>query len=148
MNEPKQIRAGDSIAWWEAFAEYLPVDGWALKYALRGPFEKDIVAYVVKDPDERVTLYDGMIEVLPDLTQVTGDIRSHVKKVLDALEAAIERKASKIQAEYEIEGHRIKYMETETLVTLRNKYRRMYQDERAAAGLGRPTSGVIKIGLG
>jgi hypothetical protein len=163
MTEPTHIRAGDSVTWEREELDYSADNGWSLRYALRGPSEIDIetvgngslhtvnltsadtsawvagdynaVVYVQSDAGERVTLGSGMIKILPDLVAATGDQRSHVKITLDALQAMIERRATKIQEEYEVEGHRIKYMPLDMLVKLRDRYARMYDNEQVAAGL-------------
>jgi hypothetical protein len=36
MNEPKSIRAGDTVKWNEEYGNYLPSDGWTMKYNLSG----------------------------------------------------------------------------------------------------------------
>ncbi|MCU7904455.1 MAG: hypothetical protein KZQ76_01135 [Candidatus Thiodiazotropha sp. (ex Epidulcina cf. delphinae)] len=163
MTEPTQIRAGDIVSWEREELDYAADNGWTLHYALRGPSEIDIesvgagawhtidltsentaawvagdykaVVYVVSDAGERVTLGSGMIRVLPDLVAAVGDQRSHVKRTLDALRAMIERRASKIQEEYEVEGHRVKYMPLDILIKLRDRYARMYENEQVAAGV-------------
>ncbi|MCU7933722.1 MAG: hypothetical protein KZQ99_02440 [Candidatus Thiodiazotropha sp. (ex Dulcina madagascariensis)] len=163
MTEPTQIRAGDSASWEREELDYSADNGWTLHYALRGPSEIDIEAvgigalhtidltsadtvvwvagdyhaavYVVSDAGERVTLGSGMIRVLPDLVAAAGDQRSHVKRTLDALEAVIEKRATKIQEEYEVEGYRIKYMPLDMLIKLRDRYARLYDREQVAAGV-------------
>jgi hypothetical protein len=163
MTEPTQIRAGDSVTWEREELDYSTDNGWILHYALRGPSEINIeavgagvlykvnltsadtsgwvageynaVVYVQSDAGERVTLGAGMIQILPDLVAAAGDQRSHVKRTLDALQAAIEKRATKIQEEYEVEGHRIKYMPLELLVKLRDRYARLYEQELVAAGI-------------
>lgn len=163
MTEPTHIRAGDSATWEREELAYSADDGWTLRYALRGPADINIeavgngtlhtvtltsadtsdwvagdytaVVYVESDAGERVTLGSGMIQVLPDLVAATGDQRSHVKRTLDALQAMIERRATKIQEEYEVEGHRIKYMPLDMLIKLRDRYARLYDNEQVEAGL-------------
>ncbi|MES9830509.1 MAG: hypothetical protein ABW201_19825 [Candidatus Thiodiazotropha sp.] len=163
MTEPTHIRAGDSATWEREELDYSADNGWTLHYALRGPSEIDIeavgvgavhtvdlasadtaawvagdysaVVYVQSDAGERVTLGSGMIQILPDLVAAVGDQRSHVKRTLDALQAMIERRATKIQEEYEVEGHRIKYMPLDMLIKLRDRYARLYDNEQVAAGL-------------
>jgi len=66
-----------------------------------------------------------------DLT--THDGRSHVKKVLDALEAAIEGRASNTQLKRDIDGVAIEYMSHEQLLSMRDKYRLKYLKEQASA---------------
>lgn len=99
----------------------------------------------VASATERVTLPQGRITVLPDLAAVSAagyDARSHAKKMLDAIDAALlglssgERLAV---VEADAASHRIKYDFT-GLMKLRNLYaaavRAEENAERASIGLG------------
>ncbi len=59
---------------------------------------------------------------------------SHAKTVLDAVEAVIERRASKSQMEQAIDGVQIKHMDILDLVRLRKMYAAEYRREEIAAG--------------
>ena len=62
--------------------------------------------------------------------QVEGhDTRSHVKKVLDALEAMIENKASKDQIYYMIEGRALSRIPPEDLLKWLGIYQQKYAEE-------------------
>ena len=62
--------------------------------------------------------------------QVDGyDTRSHVKKVLDALEAMIENKASKDQSYYMIEGRALTHIPPEDLLHWLGVYQQKYAEE-------------------
>jgi len=84
--------------------------------------------------DERYKVGEGLLTVIPDFaTKSSGyDSRSHVKKVLDALEASIEGRASKTQVEQSISGVQIKHMTLAEQVTLRDQYALKYRKEQAA----------------
>lgn len=103
----------------------------------------------VSDGTDRYQVEEQIIEVLPDLSKhVSGfDARSHVKKVLDALEATIEGKASKDQSSYSIAGRSISRMSPEELLTWRDKYKREYQSELSAQKLakGMDSGNLIKV---
>lgn len=84
----------------------------------------------------RRTIQSGFTIALLDFAAASvenHDGRSHVKKVLDALEAAIEGRASKTQLKHEFDGVAIEHMTLDEQVTLRDKYKLKYQRELAAA---------------
>jgi len=97
-------------------------------------------AYATKAA-ERYQVGAGTLEVKPNFAaQASGyDARSHVKQVLDALEATITGKASKDQSAYTINGRSLTRLTPAELITWRSKYRREYaaeqQSERIANGL-------------
>ena len=139
--------------------DYPASDGWSLTYYFRGPEGKfDIAASADGDnfsvsvlPDITTTyksgdyiwsakvglgtdvysVDNGACTVKVDLaTKGAGyDPRSHVKKVLDALEAALVKKASKDQLETDIDGVSIKRMSPEELRAWRKEYKSEYQKE-------------------
>jgi len=118
MNTPDTFRAGDSVSWSEFLPDYLPADGWVLKFRLLWPsgvkeFEAvgsgtehavnlaststadwqagtaTLLRYVEK-AGHKVTLSSSSVTVLPDLTAATGhDGRSMNRRALDAAEAAL-----------------------------------------------------------
>jgi len=92
----------------------------------------------ISNGTERYQVADGVIEVLADFAAsgLSGgfDARSHVKKVLDALEAAIEGRASKTQINQSVGGMTIGHMTLADQVAMRDKYRAKYQQELVAAG--------------
>ena len=168
--EPLEIRSGDTVTWKKSIDNYRASDGWTLKYSLRGNSETiditstasdadhlvsetattsagwtagiyDAVGYVEKG-SERFTVYTSRIEVLPDLVAAGSsyDGRTHVKKVLDAIEAVLENRATKEIEESTIEGVAIKRIPHDQLLLLRQKYLNFYQQEQAAER--------IKLGLG
>ncbi|MDJ0685391.1 MAG: hypothetical protein QNJ84_11870 [Alphaproteobacteria bacterium] len=150
-------------------AEYPATDGWALTYILLNETGKitftasadgdgflvdeaaaDTVerlagtyrweAAVSRDGD-RFRVGTGTIEVQPNFSAAeTLDTRSHARKVLAAIEAVIERRATKDQEEYTIEGRSLKRTPIAELIALRDRYRREVisekQNERTARGLG------------
>lgn len=88
---------------------------------------------------------DGELTVLTDPAQaVQGyDARGHAQKVVDAIEAVLENRASKDQEEYTIEGRSLKRTPIAELLVLRDRYRaELARDdavERIAAGLPNPS---------
>ena len=168
--EPLTIRAGDTIEWTKSIDDYKASDGWSLSYSFRGtggtiditssadgddhaisiaPATStaytagfyDVIGYVDKGSD-RYTVYTSRIEVLVDLEAAGSsyDGRSHVKKVLDAIEAVLENRATKEIEESTIEGVAIKRIPHAELIAMRSKYLNWYQQEQAAER--------IRLGLG
>lgn len=93
----------------------------------------------VEKSGERHTVFSGKIEILPDLEAQGSsyDGRSHVKKVLDAIEAVLENRATKEIEESTIEGVQIKRIPHEQLIAMRSKYFAWHQQELAADRLAR-----------
>lgn len=85
---------------------------------------------------EKYTVDQGTTEVLANLFSGTAtaasDQRTHAKKVLDAIEAVIEGRASKDQEEYTIGGRSLKRTPIEDLLKLRQTYRDEVAAELAA----------------
>lgn len=92
---------------------------------------------------EKYTVDTGVLVVDPNLFAGTAtaafDARSHVRKMLAAIEAWLEAKDPAV-AEYEIAGRRMKYVPIAELVKLRNRYTAAVAAEDAAdklaAGIG------------
>lgn len=150
--EPSAVAAGDTIQWSRTLPDYPASAGWTLKYALRGPAIVDIVAdatqlvtvpasvssswvagdyfilgFVVQGTT-RYTVYSGTITINPNLALAVAnyDGRSHAKRVLDAIEAVIEGRASRGDQETTIDGTRLVKMTVEQLRGLRSYYRNEY----------------------
>lgn len=172
--EPLEIAAGDTIIWTRNLSDYPASDGWVLSYALRGPAVVDVVStadgnshlvtiqpadisiagtyviqgYVQKD-GERHTVYSGRIKVTPDLVAAAAgyDGRSHAQKVIDAIEAVIEGRASRDQQEMQIDGERLVRTPFDELVRIRNRYRHELASEidREKRKQGRRVSRSVKF---
>jgi hypothetical protein len=105
-------------------------------------------AYIVRSSDsERITVDSGTFEVKANRDAAATDPRGHVKKVLDAIEAIIEKRASKDQESYSIQGRSLGRTPISDLILLRDRYRaewvREQRAERIRNGLGH--SGVVKV---
>ena len=85
------------------------------------------VSWVEGGTSEKYTVATGTCEVLPDLRSTTAtalqDVRSHARKVLDAIEAVIEQRATLDQDAYEINGRSLKRTPLADLIKLRQRYR-------------------------
>jgi len=160
---PDEITAGESASWKFSDTRF-PASIWTLTYTLVNaggriqivagadgddhlvevaatvsaaytPGEYDWQAHV-SNGTERYQVAAGVVLVVADFaTHGSGyDSRGHVKKVLDALEAAIEGRASKVQMSQTVSGVAISYMTLDELVRMRDKYRAKYERELVASG--------------
>lgn len=119
MPAPTSLRAGDSAAWSESLPDYLPSDGWALKYRILWPIgapvdiaatpagddysvallPTDTAQYLpgratlaawVERTGERKTLGSQPLEILPDLAlAAVHDGRSLAERGLAEAQAAL-----------------------------------------------------------
>jgi hypothetical protein len=149
--EPTQLHAGDSVTWAREARAFPSADGWSLIFALRGPGSLDVASsdgepyqfrmassqtrdlppgayhwacFAVRD-DERKTLGVGRLDILEDLLQAGNfDGRSHARRMLDLIEAALEKRIPKDQQSYEIDGMKLDRIPVERLEALRTRYRR------------------------
>jgi len=158
--EPLEITAGDRVTWELYLPEYLPADGWTLKYALRGPSVIDLSAmangqshlidvpgnttkdfipgsyswarYVQKADGSRETITTGRMVIAPDLvaTGANYDGSSHAERVLAAIERVIEGRAAKGDQELQFDGKRLTKMTVAELLNLRQHYRNELRKER------------------
>ncbi len=101
-----------------------------------------LTKYVENVAGERVTLSEIPLIVKPDLAGKTAalDTRSHAKKVLDAIEAVLENRATTDQQELTLNGKTLKRTPVADLLSFRSKYLQEYKNElaanRLASGLG------------
>ena len=157
-NIPYYFSAGDTVEWSCSIASYPASDGWVLSYSFFGAgifsvtasSENDIfkilidsatsanypsgdysyVAYVVKN-GVRKEINTGFLTIKPDFTTIStlSDQRTHVKKVLDALEAVIEDRATQNDLSYSIAGRSISKMSLDELIKARSTYKKLYNSE-------------------
>jgi hypothetical protein len=96
-------------------------------------------AYVT-DGTARYTVAQGAAEVVPDLEAVPVgaglDLRTHAQRVLAAIEAVIERRASRDQMSLTIAGRQLSRTPLKDLLMLRDQYRVEAQREADAERLG------------
>ena len=167
--EPNELVAGDTLRFTRSLADYPAGQGWSLDYNLRGPAvinwtsaadgdshkievtAATTAAYTAglyeiagfaKKGTERFRIYHGTLEIRPNLAAVAGtyEARSHAQRVLDAIEAVIEKRASKDQESYAIAGRQLSRTPLADLLVLRDRYRgevaREEKAERIRQGLG------------
>ena len=105
--------------------------------------EYSYVAQLSNDEDV-YTVSTGTVTVLP--APASGvDGRSHVKKVLDALEAAIEGRATRTDLEYQIGDKRIRHMSAGELYQAWRKYKSLYEQELSAERVAKGLKPLNKI---
>ena len=148
-----------------------PAPDWSLTAILRGPAAIDLEAAVVgfvhtftataetssawaggryavsiraSDGVSVVELEAGDLHITPDLAAIEAahDPRGHAQRVLDAIEAVIENRASKDQQMYSIGGRSLQRTPIADLIALRDKYRR--EVARARPGRSRLLGRTIK----
>ena len=141
--------------------EHPPADGWSVQWHLVGATETHTFAasddggrWLVEVPAattaniapglyearavatngvERITWYGGRVEVAPDPTTATAtDPRSHAEKVLEAIRAVIEGRATKDQESYSINGRSLSRTPLSDLLELEREYARRVARERRA----------------
>lgn len=173
--EPLDITAGSTVKWKKTLSHYKASDGWTLTYAIRGATILDITAsadgadhsvtlsatqtgalksgtywwnaYASKGV-ERFDVGTGTFTVKANLASLLGgayDGRSHVKKVLDAIEATLEGRASTLDKETEINGVRVEFYSATELLLLYDRYKAMYSKEVNAERIarGNKSRGII-----
>ena len=170
--EPQKFRAGDTVRWQKAFDDY-PSSEWTLQYdiynsnnyytvdAIAQPdnsflieipstqsatYSKGEYKWVarVKKGTEVYTVGTGTLTILPNITSATDD-RSHIKKVLDALEKALEGRASRTDLEYWLGDKRIRNMTHTEIYSAWRRYKMLYEQELQAEQLGKATGRNVKV---
>lgn len=138
-------RGGDPVS---VAAEWAP-GAWSL--ALAGDASADLApgawrwAVRVEGAGGRFTADNGVISVLPDPTS-NADRRSHARRVLDSLEAAIEGRASATDLENTLaDGRQIKRMSHEELLKMRDAYAAKVAVEDRRAGRGGPSRILVSL---
>lgn len=170
----KTFRKGDSFSLEFDLADYPASEGWQLSYKLRGASAIDIDATiedqkylvnanpattntwaegdywafaVVSLGGEIATVELGETKILPSLTGLTTlDQRSHVKKVLDALDALLEGKATEDMAEMSIGNRSLKKMGPDELLKWKKYYSELYRrelDQKAISEGKKPKSRIL-----
>lgn len=172
---PVQLRAGDTIRWRRSLPDYQATAGWVLAYTLITASSVHAIATTADGDDhvaealaastgawpagaaqmveyatngaERVTISSLPVRVLPNLAAAVAgtDLRSHARKVLDAIEAWLESRAP-VAGTLEIAGRRIQHYSLEELLALRDRYRAEVAREDAAAAGNRPSRLLVRFG--
>lgn len=157
---PSEISAGLTFEASVSAPEY-PAPGWTLSLALRGPASIDVTGvgdgddhhlsadaattggwvpgaywYQVRATDgvDVQLVEEGQVRILEDLAAAAPgfDGRSHAEKVLEAIEAVIEGRASLDQSHYTINNRSLTRTPVADLLKLRNQYRAEVRAQRMA----------------
>ena len=156
--EPLSFTAGDTVEWTKTLPDYPVSDAWVLSYCFVGASIFSVIgtndgtnhkiiipasisadyvsgdyryqAYVTKS-GIRKEIADGFIKIKPNFATITtsSDQRSHVKKVLDSIEAVIEGRATEYDTSYSIAGRSLSKMSLDELIKARHQYRKLYNNE-------------------
>lgn len=173
--EPTQLRAGDTWSWSRSFSDY-PAGTWTLAYSLLNSSGKISITAAADGTDylvtvaasstanytagtysgvarvtsgaESYTVWQGSIEVLPNLAAAPSfDDRTHARKMLEAIEAALESRASSSQVDLiqSAIGDRQVMRKPELLIKLRDTYKLEVASEEAAARLAQGFGGRGRV---
>jgi hypothetical protein len=110
-----------------------------------------LIGYVSKDA-ERWAVYRAPCLVQPNPATITGDLRGHATKMLEAINALLEGRATKDQQSYRIGDRELTRIPVPELLKLRDYYKAEAQRETNAAalasGVGRPRTILTRFGRG
>lgn len=172
MSEPTTVYAGDTIEWTKALGDY-PATECTLSYSLvrEGasisitasasgseyaisvpaatsaawqPGEYQWTSYVTSGATRKV-IETGSLIIRANPAAGGYDTRSYVKRVLDAIEAMLEGRATSDVTSYSIGGRSVSKASVAELLAWRSQYRREYEREQAAARLERGLGSGRKI---
>lgn len=164
--EPKTFRAGDLLSWSKSLSDFPANAGWALAYTFINATQKltinagasgaDFLVSVsaattapyiagtyswmarVSKGTEIYTVDSGTTEILPNLaTATTYDGRTHAKKMLEAIEAAYEGRASLTQMQLQINGRSVQEFSRQELITWRSYYKAEVAQQGEIESIGR-----------
>lgn len=171
--EPNSVRAGDTWTWSRSLSDY-PAPTWTLAYALLNAGAKISITAAADGTDHLVTVaasstagyvpgtysavaratsgaeswtvWTGIIEVLPNLAALTSyDGRTHARKVLEAIEAVLEGRASTDQQSVTIGDRAIVKVPVADLLKFRDAYKLEVASEEAADRLSQGIGGRGRI---
>jgi hypothetical protein len=176
---PSSFRAGDTVSWTVAHPDYPASAGWSLNVTLAHPTLSKLTlgttavgdaflvsltaattaayapgqyAYLarVSKGADTYTLDAGSVTIEPDLAAATTyDGRTWAQRMLDAIQAALEGRASSLDLELEIQGRRIRHFTPAELITWHSHFQsevaREQRTDRLRRGLG--TSGKVLVRL-
>ncbi len=174
--EPATIRAGDFITWVKTLTDYPASAGWALSYTLINAAVKITINASASGADHLVsvaaattgsyaagsytwmarvtkgteiyTVETGSMQILPNLAALsTYDGRSHAKVMVEAIEAAIQGRASSVQLRMAINNRSIEYLSPTELIKWLSFYRAEVAKEAQAETLRKTGINPRNIGV-
>jgi hypothetical protein len=105
-------------------------------------------AFITRTSDsERVAVDNGMTTLVANFADTNADLRTHAKKVLDAVQAVIENRATIDQSSFSIAGRSLSRMSIDELFTVRDRYRAEYNEEVKKARIRnkKPSGNLIGV---
>lgn len=173
LNLPTTLYAGDTISFSDSLDSYNASDGWTLTYSFVNAEAKHSIdstadgddfafavakavtsawgkgsykyAATVDNGTDRFTVGTGDVTIRPDLSAGPVDDRNHVEKVLDALEAMLEGKATVDQQSMSIGGRSVARFSPLELLQWRGDYRNQLLALKRAERIANGTGGNGKI---
>lgn len=107
--------------------------------------------YAIRTSDsQRITIDYGITKFTLGELDTNNDLRTHAKKVLDAIEAVIEGRATIDQSSFSLGGRSLSRMSIDELMTFRDRYKAEYLKEVKLARIrNKQGSGnTIKVNFG
>jgi 3-dehydroquinate synthase class II len=105
-------------------------------------------ALYIVDGSDNILIKEIDITVLPSVSSA-ADLRSHNKKVLDAIKAVLENRATTDQLSISIAGVSLSRMSIDQLLQLKNYYEQLYKQEQRTEAMERgeksPNSIQVKL---
>ena len=174
--EPEKLTAGVTWKWKKTLSDY-PASEWSLCYYLRkdgagistfnasadgDTFETTVTAVhsalvdagvydfigIVSKGTEKYLVFDGIVEVLPNPTASAAyDPRTHARRVLDLIEAAMEGRIPNGMESYVIGGRSINKIPLRELRELYEKYKQDVEQEVQAERLANGRRSGKNIGV-
>ncbi len=105
-------------------------------------------AFITRTSDsERVAVDEGMTTLVANYADTNADLRTHAKKVLDAVQAVIENRATIDQSSFSIAGRSLSRMSIDELFLVRDRYRAEYNEEVKKARIRnkKPSGNLIGV---
>ena len=105
-------------------------------------------AFITRTSDsQRVAVDNGMTTLVANFADTNADLRTHAKKVLDAVQAVIENRATIDQSSFSIAGRSLSRMSIDELFTVRDRYRAEYNEEVKKARIRnkKPSGNLIGV---
>lgn len=110
--------------------------------------EYNWIAYITRSSDSaRIKIGEGFTEIQDNYATTTNSVRSHAKKVLDAIEAVIENRATMDQSSMSIAGRSLSRLTVDELMTFRDRYKTEYLKEIKKARIknNKDSGNAIKV---
>lgn len=105
-------------------------------------------AYIIRTSDsQRITVDSGTFTIKANRDEATTDPRTHAKKVLDAIEAVLEGRATKDQESVTIAGRTLQRTPLPDLIALRTEYRMEVRAEEAKEQLAQTGFDPRRVGV-